>query len=361
MGPSNNFLIYTDISSVINFIMKQGVARLMTSKMQLIVIISILAVVMNICAGVHWESTLRKDNSTYYYWTIDRESSNISFDLESHVEGITSPVETSIRTLHPYQSYYAEIGSNDVNLHERTSSAEGRYRSIDEIKFNSKVNDNIDILVDKPVGSGIYTIEYENEIWPVFLKTSKSLDYYGRQINERDLEENNRDFVSTNLLYNNRLSFEKNSVLNLQRTNATVYVFNDTINEVLLRAQFKPTKSLKYDFNAATTGIADLKYAREDYQYTQFDANHKSYPTNIYSEERYFGEFRISRDINMRSQHNRLNNTINRQEYLDGLVTSWLPCCNNEWEDASYLDAMKSGTDAKEVFDCTCYGKARRN
>jgi len=341
--------------------MKQGVARLMTSKMQLIVIISMLAVVMNICAGVHWESALRKNNSTYYYWTIDRESSNISFDLESHVEGVTSPVETSVRTLHPYQSYYAEVESNDVKLHERTSSAEGRYRSIDEISLDSKTNDDIDILVDKPIGSGIYTIEYENEIWPVSLKTSKSLDYYGKQINERDIEENNRDFVSTSLLYNNKLSFEKNSALDLKRMNATAYVFNDTKIEKLLLAQFKPTKSLNYDFNAATTGIADLKYAREGYQVTQFDVNHRSYPTNIYSEERYIGDFHISRNINMRSQHNRVNNTVNRVEYLDGVVTSWLPCCNNEWEDASYLDKMKSGTDAKEVFDCTCYGKAGRN
>jgi len=33
----------------------------------------------------------------------------------------------------------------------------------------------------------------------------------------------------------------------------------------------------------------------------------------------------------------------------------WLPCCSDGWEDMSYSDKKGFGTDAKGIFDCTCY------
>jgi hypothetical protein len=154
------------------------------------------------------------------------------------VEGKISPVESRGRILSPYQSYYEEIGANDVRLRQRTSSQKGIYKSSDEIKMQSVVYpDEIEIDVDKPAGTDIYTIQYKNEIWPVFLKADRTLTYFGQQINNRDFEGNNGDFVGANFLYNHELSKEQRSVIWLQRMNATVLATDDSI----LLAEFKPT------------------------------------------------------------------------------------------------------------------------
>jgi hypothetical protein len=96
------------------------------------------------------------------------------------------------------------------------------------------------VTIDKPIGTDIYSIEYENEQWPVIIKASKTLAYSGQQINDRDFEGNNGDFVGANFLYNHELSKEQRSVIWLQRMNASVLATNDTI----LSAEFKPTKYL---------------------------------------------------------------------------------------------------------------------
>ena len=242
--------------------------------------------------AVYWSSSVDTNSS---HWSIYRESSNISFNLSSSVEGKISPVESRGRILSPYQSYYEEVGTNDVRLRQRTSSLEGIYKSSDEIKMQSVVYpDEIEITVDKPAGTDIYTIEYKNEIWPVFLKASRTLAYSGQQINNRDFEGNNGDFVGANFLYNHELSKEQRSVIWLQRMNATVLATDDSI----LLAEFKPTKYLGYLINAKTTGIADLSYRLRD---SQYDVKHQNYPALSEGEERYYGTYDLTRKIEMRS------------------------------------------------------------
>jgi len=53
---------------------------------------------------------------------LSRESS-ISFNLSSFVEGKISPVESRYRSLHPYQSYYEEVGTDGARLRQRTNAA----------------------------------------------------------------------------------------------------------------------------------------------------------------------------------------------------------------------------------------------
>jgi len=220
-----------------------------------IILISISILVLSSCvSGTYWSSSVDTNSS---HWSVSRQSDNISFNLSSSVEGKISPVESHGRILSPYQSYYEEIRANDVRLRQRTSSLKGIYKSSDEIKMQSFVYpDEIEISVDKPVGTDIYTIEYKNEKWPVFLKAERTLNYFGLQINNRDFEGNNGDFVGANFQYNHELSKEQRSVIWLQRMNATVLATNNSI----LRAEFKPTKYLGYLINAKTTGIADLSY-----------------------------------------------------------------------------------------------------
>ncbi len=65
-------------------------------------------------------------------------------------------------------------------------------------------------------------------------------------------------------------------------------------------------------------------------------------------EERYYGNYDLSRKIEMRSVFKKSNDT-------DDEVDSWLPCCNGGWNDLMYFDKTGFGTGAKGVFDCTCY------
>ncbi|MCK9565825.1 MAG: hypothetical protein M0Q43_07240 [Methanothrix sp.] len=303
----------------------------------LILLIVVFALISNVC-GVYWSSSLATNSS---HWSIFRESGNISFSLTGSVDGKISPVESNGRILHPYQAYYAEVASNDVRLRERTSAMEGSYKSIDEIKMQSTVHpDEIDILIDKPVGTDTYTIEYKNEKWPVFLKASRTIDYSGQQINDRDFEGNNGDFVGASFLYNRELSKEQRSVIWLQRLNATVLATNDSI----LLAEFKPTKYLGYQIKANMTGIADLSFRLRD---SRYDVKHQNYPAVSEREERYYGTYDLSRKIEMRSVYEKYNDT-------DEEVDSWLPCCNGDWNDIRYFDLKGFRASAKEVFDCTC-------
>jgi hypothetical protein len=290
----------------------------------------------------YWSSSIDANSS---HWSIFRQSSNFSFNLSSLVEGKISPVETSARILIPYQAYYAEVGSNDVRLRQRTSALQGSYNASDEITMQSIVYpDEIEITIGKPAGSDLYTIEYKNEKWPVFMKTSRTLSYSGQQINDRDFEGNNGDFVSASFLYNRELSKEQRSIIWLQRVNATVLATNDTIH----LAEFKPTKYLGYFIKASTTGIADLGYRLRD---SQYDVKHQSYPAQSEEEERYVGAYYLSRKIEMRSVFENINDT----DDADPVVDTWLPCCYEGWNEMMHLDKKGFGNDAKGTFDCTCY------
>jgi hypothetical protein len=291
----------------------------------------------------YWSSSVDTNSSR---WSIYRESTNISFNLSSSVEGKVSPVESRARILSPYQSYYEEIGANDVRLRQRTSSLKGIYKSSDEIKMQSVVYpDEIEIAVDKQAGTDIYTIQYKNEIWPVFMKADRTLTYFGQQINNRDFEGNNGDFVGANFLYNHELAKEQKSVIWLKKMNATVLATDDSI----LLAEFKPTKYLGYRINAKTTGITDLSYRLRDFQY---DVKHQNYPALSEGEERYYGTYDLARKMEMRSVFKKSNDT---DDEADSWLPTWLPCCYEE------LDQRDFEPTAKGFFDCTCYRETTKS
>ena len=271
-----------------------------------------LALTLNANA-ISWSSSVDTNSS---HWSIYRQSSNISFDLSSSVDGKISPIEFHDRVLTPYCAYYAEIGNNDVRHRDRMSALQGSYKSADEITMQSTVYPNdIEILFDKPVGTNIYTIEYMGEQWQVFMRASRAIAYSGQQINDRSFEGNNGDFVGTNFLHNRELSKEQMSVIWLQRMNATVLATNDAI----LRAEFEPTKYLGYLITANTTGIADLRYR---FRSSHYDVKHQSYPSLSEGDERYYGTYNLARKIEMRSTF----------EDYDTSEYDWLPCCcTNNW------------------------------
>jgi hypothetical protein len=269
------------------------------------------------------------------------------------VEGNISPIDISpaksrSRILHPHQSYYGEVGNNDVRFRQRTSSLEGSYKSTDKIIMQSVLNmDGIVLTVVKLAGTDLFTIEYNGEKSPVLIKSNRTLAYSGRGINDRDFEGNNGDFVGANFLYNRELSKQQKTVMWLQRMNATLHSLNETITY----AELKPTKYLGYEIKANTTGIADLSYRFRD---TKYDLKHQNYPALSMGEERYYGTYNLMQKINMKSVFNLANDT----DYYD--TESWLPCCYEGWKDLMPFDKKSFGADAKGVFDCTCYKEITR-
>jgi len=310
-----------------------------------LLLIVIFAVNSN-ASAVYWATSVSVSTNSNQ-WSIFRQNSNLSFDLSSSVEGNISaidisPVQSRSRILHPYQSYYAEVGNNDVHFRQRTSSLQGSYRSSDMITMQSVVYpDEINIKVDKPSGSDVFTIEYGTERWPVFIKSNRSLVYSGQGINDRDFEGNNGDYVGANFLYNRELSKEQKTVMWLKKMNATA----KAVDNSSISAQFMPTKYLGYGLESNSTGIADLSYQFRD---TDYDSKHQNYPPASMRWERYYGAFNLTRKINMKTAFDRSGNT-------DEEANAWLPCCFDGGKDMTPSEKEDFAADPESVFDCTCY------
>jgi len=329
--------------------------------LRILLILMIMAIVLIPNGQGVFVSISITGNNTSAQWFLYRECSNFSFNMAGVVQGNVSPVKTYERTLSPYQSYYSEIKSNDVRLSGRTSSLEGKYRSEEETSMISTIYpDEISVTVEKPSGSDVFVIEYKNERWPVKLASTRLLDYNGRQINDRNLEVNNGDYISSNSLYNSKLYAEKTSVMWLHSMNATIMDrINVTeystlqgdpknmtiINDSFILGELKPTKYIGYRTEGSATGITDLKYKIKDYRY---DFGRNEYPIAIEGEERYVGSFDIYQNIEMRAQHDRSNDT-------DESLESWLPCCYSNWNDFAYFDSTGFRTNTGDIFDCACY------
>jgi hypothetical protein len=148
-----------------------------------LLLIVIIALISNASAD-YWGVKVETNSVS---WSIYRQNSNISFDVSSSVNGRISPIELSpsesrSRILRPYQSYYANVGNNDVGFKQRTNSLEGSYNSTDEIMMQSLLYlDGISILTVKPAGTNIFTIEYSGEKSPVFIKGNRTLAYSARE------------------------------------------------------------------------------------------------------------------------------------------------------------------------------------
>lgn len=290
----------------------------------------ILVILLSNTSAEYWSSNIGTNSTS---WSIYRQSENASFNLSSSVEGKISQIEYNGRILKPYHSYYAEVIANDVRLRERTSALEGSYKSEDLIMVQANCKDKININVFKPIGTEVFTISY-HERWPVLLTASRTLKYLGLQINDRDFEGNNQDFVGSNLLYNHELSKERKIVMWLKRMNATV----QTTNDAILTANLKPTKYLGYLTQTHTTGIADFSYRLSGLRY---DPKKGDYPALSEGEERYYGTYNLLRKIEMRSLCENYSAT-----------EGWLPCCYSGWFDMALPN--QRGYSANTVFNCSC-------
>jgi hypothetical protein len=282
-----------------------------------------LTALISLCSGVFWSGSV--DNLTDgSSWSIYRYSDNFSFDLSSSVEGSIEAISVTPdgRIMSPYHQSYTDVVANDVLLKERTAALEGIYSSDEAINLDASVND-VDVHIIKPNNSGIWTIKWE-ENWPVVLNTTRTVDYAGLGINDRECIGNDLDAVSSSFLFNQELSKEREAYMRLERMNTTVVATNDTI----IRADFMPTRSTDYKLESHSTGIADLMYR-------QINAQRE---IASYDEERYSGTYDISRWILMRS---------NFTEYED--ETDWLSCSIGGCLDVPECDGVWNES---RIFGC---------
>lgn len=252
----------------------------------------LLLALMLICfissaGSVYWSSTVSTNSSS---WSIYRQSETFRFDQQGFVEGTISPIEFKGRNLSPYLSCNSDFGSNDVHLRERIAAQEGRYRSEDISTLQSNADTEIKVNTTK-FASGLYTIRSEED-WPVFLGAGRLLAYQGQNINYRDYAVNNRDSAGSNFLYNKKLLQLRGLDMYLDRMNISILA-ND---KGLLDVEVMPVGNLSYKMDANATGIADLSYRKTG---SQYDIEHQTYPALSEGRERYYGSFKIHRQIMM--------------------------------------------------------------
>ena len=171
----------------------------------------------------------------------------------------------------------------------------------------------------------------------MILQSNKFLKYFGKEINDREIEGNNLDFAESDFLYNKELLKGTSVGLLLRRMNATIQATNDSI----LSAQFLPLKEMDYRIVAQTTGIADLKYRQTG---SDYDIKHQNYLVTNEGEERYIGLYNISRHIHMNLDFQ--NNSHNYD---------WMSCDLCGWDTMNYYDKKSFGASTKGMFDCTCF------
>ena len=224
-------------------------------------------------------------------WSLHRQSESLVFDYSQSVQGTVSPVDYKGRSLSPYYSGYQDVNVNDVRLRDRTSALQGSYSSEEQMSMQSDTTNPT--LVNTTASGGLFTIQIF-EAWPVILKSSKTIKYSGKEINNREFAGNNLDFAGSNLLYNKELSKETNVGMLLRNMNATVFATNDAI----LSADFKPNKEMYYDTRTYTTGIADMKYRQTS---SSYDFKRGTYRVLSEGDERYSGNYNISRSLHMNS------------------------------------------------------------
>ena len=216
---------------------------------------------------------------------------------------------------------------NDVRVKERTAALEGSYSSEELLTLKSSTNNSVNATIYKPAGSDIYDIEFY-EHWPVKFSYSKSMNYSGKEINNREFVGNNNDYVGANFLYNHEFSKERSLNMRLERMNATILATDDAIDF----SEVKATRDTRYKLQTHSTGIANFEWRQVGTDNEILNAG----------DERFVGVYDIAKNIRMKSRFD----TIQKED-------DWLPCCSGGFVSMNPLD-QRSFKSAKGVFDCTC-------
>jgi hypothetical protein len=295
----------------------------------------LLAALISCVSAESWTGLVITNTSS---WQISRQSNNMTIDITGYVDGSISPVQHRGRMLSPYAHYSKDVSANGADIKERTAAYQGMYASEDMLKMRSRTS-SAGYELDKPSGSPIWTVKFYAD-WPVIINSSRSIDYIGRNINDKEFIGNGEDNVDSAFLYNMRLTKEQKFNLSSQNFNATIRATDDQI----LSAMVDEDKEIDYGLNVHSTGIADLEFTQSGSQYVVGSRDYEILSAN---QERYVGDYKIIRNIRMRSNHT--------SKSLED--DNWLPCCFKGWVDMQLPD--KIGHSAESIFDCTCFDPIR--
>jgi hypothetical protein len=293
--------------------------------MRAIIAILTVATLVFSASAASWSGSVKTNSDS---WSITRESSNLSFIYEQSVQGQISPVNYRGRSLSPYHSYYKDVTVNDVRLKERTAALQGSYSSEEQLLLKSSINNSVNLTIYKPAGSDVYTIDFY-EKWPVKLNYSKSMNYSGKEINNREFVGNNHDYVGANFLYNHEFSEERSMNISLERMNATILATDEAID----LGEVKATRDTQYKLQSHSTGIAN-------FEWRQIGTNDEILNAG---DEQFVGVFDIVKNLRMKSRFD----IIKKED-------EWLPCCSGGFFSMNPLD-QRTLKSAKGVFDCTCF------
>lgn len=272
----------------------------------LAVVLTSMAITIPLGASVFWGASIDTDTSS---WSIYRQSSNRSLDVDDYINGTISPVEVTSRgrVIEGLHSRYAHIDTNDILLQESTSAKEGRLIT-DEVTYLRSYNTaNVVRTIDKPSGSPVYTFNFF-EAWPAILASRRDVAYSGAEINDRDMFSNNLDNVGSSFLYGKELTRSRVCGLTPTKMNATVEATDDAI----LSYSFMPTKNTIYQEDAKSSGLARLKYRQASSDQLSWIRGRVSVANE--GDEVFLGDYNLNANLRMRSAYE--NNTATSDAWL---------------------------------------------
>jgi hypothetical protein len=200
---------------------------------------------------------------------------------------------------------YGEIGLDEVRIKDRTSAANGSIFLNEKMDIKADDSNDVTFAANKPPGVNDWYVTV-NESWPVRIDSYRSLDFKGRQINDKESFGNNFEYAGSSLLYAESLRKDTAVTLILKDVKFEA-IINDTTNSTLLD-KFMPNLSLIMDQRLSFNGQATLKY------------RHSQDRVPVLEGEDYFwGTFTAERNINSTTNH--YNST--------DLDLEMMPCCIN--------------------------------
>ncbi|MDH7596201.1 MAG: hypothetical protein QHG98_00440 [Methanothrix sp.] len=247
-------------------------------------------------------------------WSTGRRSTmNISMDLYGYALGTGD------------HSRYTEIDINHVSMSERVAAKNGTMEAEDRIALQA-AGDNVNAtstLVKIP-GTQNYMLSV-NEVWPVVLSTSSTLDYRGAGISSRETFINNLDRVGTSYLYTKDLRKERACDMYLK--SAWFQLSMNDSTDTIISDLFRPNKNIHYSISSHSSGLVMQRYR----QYSDKTTASEGFDT-------YWGSFDIRSVIDMEGRGKNL-----------GLEESWV---GKNTYDAAVINEAPEG----RVYMCGCLG-----
>jgi hypothetical protein len=207
---------------------------------------------------------------------------------------------------------YGDIGLDEVRIKDRTSAANGSIFLNEKMDIKADDSNDVTFAANKLPGVNDWYVTV-NESWPVRIDSYRSLDFKGRQINDKESFGNNFESAGSSLLYAE--SLRKDTAVTLILKDAVFQaIINDTNNSnkslpnltFIISDKFLPNLTLIMDQRLSFNGQATLKYRHSQDRMPVLEG-----------EDYFWGTFTAERNINSTSIH--YNST--------DIDPDMMPCC----------------------------------